>query len=671
MRRRDCLATIASGAVVALACGAALAACGGGSNSGRPVPSLASTPAAGAFFNGLREAWRRPDHVSPAVVRAEIETFLRNWPTDGLVPLAHVLYALVALEQNDMPTADRELALGNALPPGSTRDLWNVARARQVRMQGRAEEALSLLRPLVGKNVDPVTRSVFEQELTLAALATHRDYEAITYMDAWLRASSDEDIEQTRRVVDGLVEQLPKDVLVGSLQAMRAQRTSFGYGVDIEKILSRRLVQIATTSNDAELAQMLLDPDGGALVVPGDAGAYLGELATSKRGLNVVVGRTLGLLLPTEQPELRDESADVLRGVMWALGLPRGVRGAGVASRGFADAGKGPVRAPCGTLDDAPAPQEPDPADEVRLVTRDDAGMIDRTEGALDELAGEGASVIVAGLDPVTSARALAWGQARGVAVIALVPPTDSMASADFAFVLGEERGQVLEALARATPALAATSVAPVIDTSEAQRFPAQGGPMGPLSLLPPISCDIPAVRAGDPRFPLVQWDRAGTHAWLVTGSPSCAGDLLGELSTAHARGVVGLTLEAAAMPPHAATLKVVSAAAGIVPSAAAGDVRDDELARFTDRLGVVGLWTALGRDAATLARQAIRAQPTGTASDARSVAALRVRARDELAKARARLWTSETSGWAPGHLVSRTVCAVEVPAQGIGAGKR
>ncbi len=124
-------------------------------------------------------------------------------------------------------------------------------------------------------------------------------------------------------------------------------------------------------------------------------------------------------------------------------------------------------------------------------------------------------------------------------------------------------------------------------------------------------------------------------------------------------------------MPPHAASLKVVSAAAGIVPSAAAGDVRDDELARFTDRLGVVGWWTALGRDATTLARQAIRAQPEGTTSDAKSVTALRARARDELAKARARLWTSETSGWAPGHLVSRTVCAVEVPAQGIGAGKR
>jgi len=662
MQRRDCFARAAA---LAFACSTALAggaACGGGTQGVTPVPSLATTPAAGAFFNSLRDAWRKPDRVPPVVLRAEIQTFLRSWPGDGLVPLAHVYLALVALQLGDFATADAELSREMFLPPGNTRDLWTVACARRARLKGQAEDALSTLRPLVGKNVDPVTRSVFEQELTLAALATHRDYEAISYMDAWLRAAAEEDAEQTSRTVAGLVEQLPKEVLVGSLQAMRAQRATFGYGIEIERILSRRLVQIATTSGDAELAQLLLDPDGGALVVGGDAGAILGELATSRRGMNVVEGRTLGLLLPTEQPELRDESADVLRGVMWAMGLPKGVRAAGASPAKRPDARSSPVKAPCGTLDDAPALEEPDPDEGVRLVTRDDAGVIDRTEGALDELAGEGASVIVAGLDPVTSARALAWGQARGVAVIALVPPTDPLTSTDFAFELGEARSHVIDVLARAVPGLTAGAVAPVIDTSEVERFPLQGGPMGALTLTPPVSCDIPAVRAGDPRFPLGLWDRDRTHAWLVTGSPTCARDLLGELSTAHARGTVVLSLQAAGMPQHAASLKVISAAAGIVPSAAVGDVRSDELVRFTDRLGLVGWWTALGRDAATLARLAVRALPPGTVSDVKSVAQLRVHARDELARAKARLWTSETSGWGPGHVVTRTVCTVEVP---------
>jgi hypothetical protein len=662
MLRRDCFATTAA---LALACCGALAgeaACGGGTNASTPVPSLASTPAAAAFFNGLRDSWRKPDRVPAVVLRAEVESFLLHWPDDGLVPLAHVYLALLQLQLGEMGAADYEIGLGTSLPPGTARDLWTVACARRERIKGRAEEALALLRPLVGKTVDPVMRSVFQQELALAALATHRDYEAISYMDVWLRASSEEDAEQTARLVTDLVAQLPKDVLVGSLKAMRAQRTSFGYGIDIERILSKRLVQIATTSGDAALAQLLLDPENGALVVGGDAGVVLGELATSKRGMNVVEGRTLGLLLPTEQPALRDESADVLRGVMWSLGLPKGVRGTGTPASGHPDAGSSPLKAPCGTLEDAPPLQEPDPDEGVRLVTRDDAGEVDRTEGALDELAGEGASVIVAGLDPITAERALSWAQVRGVAVIALVPPLDPMTSTDFAFVLGERRTDVLDALAKAVPGLTAGGVVPVIDTSDVERFPMQGGPLGALTLLPPVSCDIPAVRAGDPRFPLGSWDHDRVHAWLVTGSPTCARDLLGELSSAHAHGTIGLTLQAAAMPPHAASLKVVSAAAGIVPLAAVGDVRDDELLRFTDRLGGVGWWTALGRDAATLARLALRALPTGSVSDAKSVTQLRIRARTELASARARLWTSETSGWAPGHVVTRTVCTVEVP---------
>jgi hypothetical protein len=579
-----------------------------------------------------------------------------------MVPLAHVYLALVSLQLGDMKTADQQLAFGRDLPPGSTRDLWTVACARRARLQGKSDEALLMLSPLLGKNVDPVTRSVYEQELTLAAIATHRDYEAISYMDAWLRASAEEDLELTERTVAGLVEQLPKDVLVGSLQAMRAQRATLGYGVAIERILSKRLVQIATTTNDAELAQMLLDPDGGALVIPGDAGAALGELATSKRGLNVVEGRTLGLLLPTENPALRDESADVLRGVMWSLGLPKGVRGTGKAPSGRADAGATVGKAPCGTLEEAPALDEPDASDGVRLVTRDDAGMADRTEGALDELAGEGAAVVIAGLEPATAGRALAWGRARGVPVVALVPPDDASGSTDFTFVLGESRMRVIETLAKAAPALASGSVGPVIDTSEADRFPAQGGAMGPLTLSPPVSCDIPPVRAGDPRFPLGIWARDGVHAWLVTGEPSCGSDLVSELSAAHVRGVVGLTLEAASMPAHAASVRVVTAVAGVVPSAAAGDVRSDELARFVDRLGPVGWWTALGRDAAVVARQALRSLPDKSASDPKAVARLRVQARDALASAKARMWSTEAAGWGAGHVMNRTVCAVEVP---------
>jgi hypothetical protein len=540
-----------------------------------------------------------------------------------------------------------------------------VVLARRSRLGGDPEGALALLRPLIGKTVDPVTRAEFQNELTLTALATHREYEAISYMDAWLRASSEEEKAKAVADVTAIVEKLPRDVLVGALQAMRTQRASFGYGVDIERILGQRLVALATTSGDAELARMLLDPDAGALVVAGDAGAELGELATSRRGLNVVEGRTIGLLLPTESPGLRDESADVLRGVMWALGLPRGVRSLSVPRAvTTADGGVGVVRPQCAPLDAAPALEEPTPAEQVRLVTRDDAGSADRTEVSLDELAGEGASVIVAGLDAQTSTRVLRWGESHGVAVVVLVPPGEAVATHAFGFVLGEPRGEVIDALARAAPSLGTEGVAPVVDESEVAALPAQGARVGGLTLLPAVSCDVPANRAGDPRFPLSTWEHEKTHAWLVSGSPVCARDVVGELSAAHARGLVALTLEAAALPVHGPGLRVVSASAGVVPETAAEDTRDDELRRFAATLGSATWWTALGRDAATLARVAVKQLPTGSAGEAHEVTDRRARARSLLAASRARLWTTESTAWQEGHTMKRTICAVDAPAR-------
>jgi hypothetical protein len=641
----------------------AVGACAGGPSTPKPVATLASTPAAAVAFEGIRDGWRDTEHVPPGVLRAELEQFLVQHPHDGLAPLASVMLAMVALGQGDLPAADREIARGRTLPPGSTRDLWTVALARRTRLGGDAETAMVLLRPLVGKNVDPVTRAAFEDELVLTALATHREYEAISYMDAWLRASSEEEKDKTVAQVTAVVEKLPRDVLVGSLQAMRTQRASFGYGLDIERILAQRLVALATTSGDAELARMLLDPDAGALVVAGDAGVELGELATSRRGLNVVEGRTVGLLLPTESPGLRDESADVLRGVMWALALPRGVRSLDTPrTAATTDARATVLRPQCAPLEPAPALEEPSPAEQVRLVTRDDAGSADRTEVSLDELAGEGASVIVAGLDAQTSTRVLRWSETRGVAVVVLVPPGEAVATHAFGFVLGEPRREVIDALGRAAPALGTEGVAPVVDESEMAALPAPGGRVGGMTLLPAVSCDVPANRAGDPRFPLSKWDREKTHAWLVSGSPGCARGVVGELSASHARGLVALTLEAAALPVHGAGLRVVSASAGVVPETAAEDTRDDELRRFAATLGAVSWWTALGRDAATLARLGVRQLPTDSAGEAHEVTDRRARARTLLAASRSRLWTTESTAWQADHTMKRTICAVDAP---------
>jgi hypothetical protein len=655
------------GASIGVAIGLAFVACSREASWPKPVPTLASSPQAAAAFDEIRQAWGAPDRANAAELRQRLEGFLLRFPRDGLVPLAHVYLALLALGGGDLDSADRHLAASDKLPPGSAHDLWTVANARRLRLRGQSAVALELLRPLVGKNVDPVTRAVFEEELTLAALATHREYEAISYMDAWLRATAEERRDDAVHRVSALVGRLPKEVLVNSLQAMRSRRASLGYGADIERILAATLARMATESGDADLARLLLDPNAGAIESMGDGGAELSELATSRRGLDVVEGRTIGLLLPTELPGLRDESADVLRGVMWALGLPEGVRTAALPAEAGAPAG---ARESCAPLETAPALAEPRPHDRLRLVTRDDAGSTARTEVSLDELAGEGSAVIIAGLDTQTAARALRWADAHRIALVALVPPSQGGAG-PFGFVLGESRGAVLEALARAAPSLVSERVVPVIDLSEVPIYPSLGGRLGPITFLPPLSCDTPAMRAGEPRFPVAQWDHDSTRAWLVSGSANCGRDLAGELSLAHVHGVVALTLEAAALPAHAYGLRILSASAGVVPAATAADPRDDEVQRFAAVLGNVSWWTALGRDAATLARIAVGELPTDTVTAPSSVVQRRARARDRLGSARARLWSTEQVGWTAVHTMSRTICTIDAGLAGLAESPR
>src|SRR5580692_696150 len=154
MRPRDRSARALARALAAAATLTA-AACAGGSLSSTPAASLPSTPAAAAAFAPIREAWRSPARIPASTLRAQLDEFLAQYPKDGLAPLAHVYLAIVALRVTDFKEADAQLALGASLPPGSARDLWTVGRARRLRMGGDPESAMVLLRPLVGKSVDP------------------------------------------------------------------------------------------------------------------------------------------------------------------------------------------------------------------------------------------------------------------------------------------------------------------------------------------------------------------------------------------------------------------------------------------------------------------------------------------------------------------------------------
>ena len=190
------------------------------------------------------------------------------------------------------------------------------------------------------------------------------------------------------------------------------------------------------------------------------------------------------------------------------------------------------------------------------------------------------------------------------------------------------------------------------------------------VSLLPAVRCDVPLTEAGKSRFPLDIWRKSGATAWTVSGSRSCARDLVRDLGRARLeaadRGkphVVGLTLEAGL--PHreiAAGITTLSVGAGIVPLAsdAAEEERDEEVRRHMQAFGVrPSYWTALGRDAGVLARKALAALPTTTTADAAEVTKRRDVAAAGLLSARARMWTSEAQGIGGDRRLSRSLKVV------------
>ena len=553
-----------------------------------------------------------------------------RFPSDGEIPLARAYYVFVLLDDGELAKADFFLrALEMTTPPGATRDLVTIGRAKHLRLQKQAAQAFDLLRPLVGKIVEPAARALLQEEVSLAAIEAHRDYEAIAYMDAWVRNASEEDRDAVRaKVVDALT-QLPASVLEGSLRAMRARGAASGYGREIQRLVSERLAKIAIERGDPDLARWLVNPEGGVPSLLGDQEGVLGELATNNRGTSRVDGRMIGLLLPTGSNDLRDEAADVMRGVAWALELPR---------------------------------RDPSAADATKLSTRDDGGDPDRMATTMAELAGEGAAVIIAALDPRAADRAVKWGEDHGMPVLVLAhPPAEK--PHDYAFVLGESRSNELLVLGSALSGRGASKIAPVVAAGGDALLGTLGS--GGLTLLPPIACDVDPSHAGESRFPIAAWRGEHVRAWLVDGPTECARDLIRELATGTASGIVALTLDAAGTSARADGLRLISASTGEIPVIATRpeDVSDADLRRyFAHEETRPSWWTALGRDAGILARRAVASLPLDATTDAFEIAKRRAATKTAIGTLNVHLWTADTEGMRGAHSLVRNLQAVELP---------
>ena len=602
------------------------AACSRGARQPKPVATLATTPLAAEAFALIHAQWENQQKVQPDAIL----DFLRRFPNDGAIALAKVYLAFAYLQQSDLIRADSILSTLGEMKEGATLDLVTVARARSLRLHNAPQSALDLLRPLVGKVIDDADREVFLEELALTAIAAHDDYEALAYLDAWLRGVGEDDRDRVRTKIAQILETLPRRVLEQTYRAMRQRGVASGYTTDTQKLVAARLARVAVETNDAALARWLVDVSGAsATQTGGDAGLELGELAASRRGLSIVSGKTVGILLPTRTRELRDEAADVVRGVSWALDLPR-----------RAGAAEG-----------------------VRLVTREDGVDEAGTRAAMEELAGEGASVVLAGFDRASADRASAWSEASGLPVLLLAAPSASRMPKVSAFVIGERTERELAMLGEALVRHGAKTAAYIVDTTE-DEVAGRAAEGGGVVLLPPTRCDVPLSEAGKTRFPVASWVASGAQGWLVSGPTSCARDVLRDVRrfiesrTASGERYIAVTLEAG-LPPAEIPRGIValSASAGLVPIQATRpeEAHDEDVRTFMERLGArPTYWTALGRDAGALAGAAIAPLPADATSDPKGVTQRRAIVQAGLQAVRVRLWTTDAKGMGKDRVLPR-----------------
>jgi hypothetical protein len=402
-----------------------------------------------------------------------------------------VFLALALLEKGDHLEARVVLDEARAGAPGSTRDLVTVAEAALLVRDHQPERALSLLRSLRGRIVDPDER-MLHGEVLLAAAAAGRSYgEAVLALSDMLAEAPLERRPRVEALVEETLDRLPDDALERGLAALatergdasRAKAASF-----VRNRLRQRLALRALATEDAELAARLVSsmPSG---VVEREQGAELARLAARGKLQPRVLGRSLGLVLSMHDAAARTRSAAASAGVSRALAR----RGADAAA--------------------------------VRLLLEEEGahGESDMAS-ALAKLAADGAAVLVAAVEPAAAARAARFAESATIPVILL----SSLAEppGPFSFALGADAEAHAAELARALESRGTSRVA-IVGTRE-------------------LPCDVRAQAAFEPRFPVNEWRRTKTEAVMLLGDQACSLSVVRELERAGLRPLLAFGLESA-----------------------------------------------------------------------------------------------------------------------------
>ncbi len=588
----------------------AVVACGAAAGE-RPVATLSASPEAGNQLATLRDAFEHDVH--DAKLAARFDEHIKKFPRDRATALARLHLGHILLDMKDAAGARRELGAVNEPKPGNEHDFWLALRARLLRADGKADDAVALLQSLVGIVVDTPLRTILLEEVAVASIDARRPLEAVAYLDGWLRSVPPHAHKETHDRVEQQLSRIDPTTLAQTLEAMQGEGAG-GYSNELQKLVAEALAKHALDAQDTHLAQRLIDSSLGKYLTGSTVGQDLRDLATSLRGAHAVVARTIGLVLPIDTPELRDAAADAARGAAFALGLPRAV-----------------------TTDDG-----------TRLVTR--ADTTSTLDASLEELAGAGAAVVLAGFEEASAERACRWSEENGLAVITFAAPKTPPSR--FCFVAGESRATSVALLVAELEKRAGKRHAKVVAVSSASAEASFAQTKSTaLELLPTFRCEPPYSRS---RMPLDEWAKAGAHDFLVSAPTGCVRTLLPALPRGSE---VGLALEATSGDDDSHIARGGVHAFAIAPAVT------PQFDEYTKQFGgKPSYWTALGRDGALLAHAAEVDLPNDRVTTSTEITHRRELARAGLVAAKATLWTTDVSSFGQDHKLPRTLRVVDLP---------
>lgn len=589
----------------------------------RPVAALSSSATVEAKFDAIRARWIDGTPAIRAAMRTELNAFVieLDKADDGLEPIARAYLALsflyagvpAAAEAASRPLVDGPLGVAN--------DLGTLVKGAAARRLGRPREAIELLRPLIGKLIDPFARPLLYEEITESFIDEGRWDDAIVYAEGWLRSAAQNEKKETRAAVARVLRRIPEAIALKVLESDVTAPPEAKHSPELIVILSARVDEGTP-----------IDPMGDAGAAADGAVASLGETGgapipttpTSSPSIAPIRfdPRTIAVLIPSSTPGYSTAASALARAA------------AAVATPGLAVV----------LHSDAGVDAMPSSALAHRLAVLDTGGTTQGLAKALDAAEREGAGVVIGGVTIAESNALAALAQSRRIATVLFRAPTVIPP-----IVAGERQTWIALGGTAADEAKATMSAANGGDVAVVERWPEPGDLSVPIDPLR-ARCDAAPKLAGGPAFPIAAWRAKKISSVVVLGDARCARRVADEiLALPNPPYRPTLVLAPSALELAHVSLPIPRTVVG-VGRLPAGDAAPSALrALWIDQGAPVGLFGALGHDASMLAAAALPGDllPTIETSALQKARAITV---TRLLAAKAELWTTTaTSGSSSG----------------------